>query len=75
MRIEGTLPTPAGEQAELRQAAQAFEALMLKQVLRAAMPAIEGANQSAHELALEGVAGELALSQPFGLARLLEKRT
>ena len=56
-----------------KQAAQQFEALMLQQFLTAALPRSAGSNNNWLDLALEGVAAELADSMPFGLAQLLEK--
>lgn len=64
-------PQPA-EKAELRSAATAFEAMMLKQFLQSALPPPDGASADWHSMALDGLARDLAAHQPFGLARLLE---
>lgn len=58
--------------AELRAAAAAFEAMMLKQLLQSAMPKAEGQASEWQSMALDGFARDLASQQPFGLARLLE---
>lgn len=69
-------PGPRAEagtsKAELRNAAMAFEAMMLGQLLKSALPAPEGSSGDWHGLAINGFARELAASHPFGLARLLE---
>lgn len=65
----------ATSKAELRTAAMAFEAMMLGQLLKSAMPAPAGSSGDWHSIALDGFARELSASQPFGLARLLETQT
>ena len=75
MRIADPIsrPVEAGvSETELRDAAMAFEAMMLGQLLKSAMPSPEGGAGDWHGLALDGFARELAASHPFGLARLLE---
>lgn len=75
MRISPPPPRPAetpASKAELRAAATAFEAMMLKQLLQSAMPRPEGATGDWQSMALDGFARDLAAHQPFGLARLLE---
>ena len=75
MRISQPLsppPQPTASKAELRSAAMAFEAMMLGQLLKSAMPSPAGSAGDWHGLALDGFAKELAASHPFWLARLLE---
>ena len=75
MRVSAPAPTPAPAapgKAELRAAATAFEAMMLKQLLQAAMPKAEGQAADWQSMALDGFARDLATQQPIGLARLLE---
>lgn len=77
MRISAPVPAPAEAAVpknELRAAAAAFEATMLKQLLQSAMPAPDGAVGDWRGLALDGFARDFAASHPFGLARLLETR-
>lgn len=62
---------PAEDAAQLRAAASAFETMMLKEILRTAVP---GTGDAREGLALEAVAGQLAPSISFGLAQLLEKQ-
>ncbi len=76
MRI-ASAPPPTAEadvsKAQLRAAATAFEAMMLKQLLQSAMPQPSGSAGDWQSMALDGFARDLAAHQPFGLARLLEK--
>ena len=51
---------------ERQQAAQAFEAMMLRQLLQPIVP-----SDGAGSLALDALAGKLAATAPFGLARLI----
>ena len=51
---------------ERQQAAQAFEAMMLRQLLQPIVP-----SDGAGSLALDALAGKLAATAPFGLARLM----
>jgi hypothetical protein len=77
MRIAPTASppiAPSGQKAELRAAATAFEAMMLKQLLQSALPAPEGSSGDWQAMALDGFARDLATAQPFGLARLLERK-
>jgi hypothetical protein len=60
-------PAPAAGTVELRRAAQDFEALMLRQLLRPVLPGAEGATP----LALDALASRIAMDAPFGLARLI----
>lgn len=64
-------PAEAGETARLREAGAAFEALILQQMLRGAMPDADGAGG----IGLGALAADLAGASPFGVARLLESRT
>ena len=57
----------AGITAELRQAGQAFETLMLRQLLQPVLPGAEGAAP----LALDALASRIAADAPFGFARLI----
>lgn len=75
MRIAPAVSPPAAsaQKAELRAAATAFEAMMLKQLLQSALPAPGGRAGDWQAMALDGFARDLAGAQPFGLARLLER--
>lgn len=67
--VATTAPYPA-EQARLREAGTAFEALILQQMLAGIMPA----GTPAADLATQALARDLAEASPFGIARLLETR-
>ncbi len=73
MRIDGAIPAaaPVENSKQLREAANAFEAMMLKEILKEAVP---GNGDARAGLALEAVAGDLAPMLSFGLAQLLEKQ-
>lgn len=58
----------APEASDLRQAAVAFEALFLQQMLREALPQQDGSGS----LGLQALAAQLARESPFGIARLLD---
>lgn len=63
-------PPPAANQRQsddLKKAGQAFEALMLRQLLQPVLPQTEGAAP----LALDALANQLATQSPFGFARLM----
>lgn len=64
----------AADQAALRDAARAFEALMLQRILATARPAASGPLGDAHALAEQTLATQLAGQDLFGLVRLLETR-
>lgn len=70
--IPAAAATPPAANPEAQQAAQQFEAMMLKQILAQAMPKMPGLGQNWVDLALDDVAGELSRGMPLGLARLLE---
>lgn len=85
MKLDAAPPTLATEarpaaapkanaraKAEAAQAAQQFEAMMLKQLLAQAMPKLEGLGQNWVDLALDGVATEISRGMPLGLAKMLE---
>ena len=72
MKIEAMqpfAPAPATDSAQLHDTVNAFEAMMLKEVLQTAIP---GSGDARHGLALQAVAAELAPAISFGLAQLLE---
>ena len=76
MRVDASGPaattaTAAADKAALRQAAQAFEAIMLKEILRQTVPEGGDARQG---LAIEAISNELAPAISSGLAQLLEKQ-
>ena len=56
--------------ADTMQAAQAFEALMLRQLLQPMLPQAG----AAAPLAIDALAGQLATASPFGLAALIGTR-
>lgn len=67
-------PSPGtAEQAQLREAGAAFEALILQQLLGGILPEAGGAG-GAGALAIQALARNLAEASPFGVARLLETR-
>lgn len=71
--------TPVGAPADndakaLRKAAQGFEALMLEKLIAAARPEDGGPMGDARSLAEQSLAADLARSNLFGLAQLLEKK-
>lgn len=61
------------DQAQLREAGAAFEALILQQLLGGILPEGGGAG-GAGALAIQALARDLAEASPFGVARLLEAR-
>ena len=61
---------PAGAPAELRDAGQAFEALILHQMLGSIVPA----DMPGSSLATQALARTLSDASPFGIAALLESR-
>jgi hypothetical protein len=68
-RVAPAVQDPA-EQARLREAGAAFEALILQQMLAGIMPS----GTAAADLATQSLARDLAEASPFGIARLLETR-
>jgi hypothetical protein len=68
------MPTdlPLQDRKALTEAAAAFEALMLRQMLQAARPDRQGPEADALSLADEALARRLVAGSPFGVARLLE---
>lgn len=63
-------PQPAGDPAELRAAGQAFEALILQQMLGGILPS----DMPGSSLATQALARTLSEASPFGIATLLETR-
>lgn len=63
-------PQRQGDAGELRAAGQAFEALILQQMLGGILPE----NMPAGSLATQALARSLAEASPFGIAVLLETR-
>ncbi|TPE59007.1 hypothetical protein FJQ54_14485 [Sandaracinobacter neustonicus] len=65
--IEPISATPRPQpSAETKEAAKAFEAMMLRQLLQPVLP-----NDGAAPLALDTLAKQLAETAPFGFARLI----
>lgn len=75
-KISAVSPVSAPSSADtaaLRQAGQAFEALVLEKLMKTTRPAISGAEGEWRTMADRQTAAELARSSPLGLAHLLEK--
>lgn len=72
--IDPVRALPPTEAAAQRKAAQGFEALMLEKILAAARPETAGPQADAHAIAEQALAADLAKSNPFGLAQLLERK-
>ncbi|MFA7440892.1 MAG: hypothetical protein WCZ66_07955 [Sphingomonadaceae bacterium] len=72
-KISTVAAAPSAETLALRQAGQAFEALVLEKLMKSARPAVSGAEGEWRSLADRQVAAEISRSSPMGLAHLLEK--